>query len=112
MQGRTQDFGAGNEGELQDRIQEFRERAQQNGIGGLEVAAVAVDGFGGGPGGGGPIAFGRMGRGFNVNQPHGNVYFYDDTSALDARPFSLSGESAASEPITTSCILVRTSAAR
>jgi len=91
VQGRTQDFGAGNEGELQDRIQEFRERAQQNGMGGFGGGAGG-GGFGGGPGGGGPIAFGRMGRGFNVNQPHGNMYFYDDTSALDARPFSLSGE--------------------
>jgi len=33
VQGRTQDFGQGNEGELQDRIQEFRDRAQQNGAG-------------------------------------------------------------------------------
>jgi trimeric autotransporter adhesin len=89
-QGRTQDFGQGSEGDLQDRIQEFRERAEQNGLGGFGGGG---GGFGGGgPGGGGPIAFGRMGRGFNVNQPHGNMYFYDDTSALDARPFSLNGE--------------------
>ena len=92
VQGRTQDFGQGNEGELQDRIQEFRDRAQQNGIGGFGGGGGGGGGFGGGPGGGGPIAFGRMGRGFNVNQPHGNMYFYDDTSGLDARPFSLSGE--------------------
>jgi hypothetical protein len=91
VQGRTQDFGAGNEGELQDRIQEFRDRAQQNGFGGFGGGGGGGGGFGGGPGGGGPIAFGRMGRGFNVNQPHGNMYFYDDTSALDARPFSLNG---------------------
>jgi outer membrane receptor protein involved in Fe transport len=26
-----------------------------------------------------------------VNQPHGNMYFYDDTSVLDARPYSLNG---------------------
>jgi hypothetical protein len=90
VQGRTQDFGAGNEGELQDRVQEFRDRAQQNGFGGFGGGGGA-GGFGGG-GGGGPIAFGRMGRGFNTNQPHGNVYFYDDTSALDARPFSINGE--------------------
>jgi trimeric autotransporter adhesin len=91
VQGRTQDFGQGNEGELQDRIQEFRDRAQQNGFGGFGGGPGGGGGFGGGPGGGGPIAFGRMGRGFNVNQPHGNMYFYDDTSALDARPFSLNG---------------------
>ncbi len=90
VQGRTQDFGAGSEGDLQDRIQEFRDRAQQNGLGGF--GGGGGGGFGGGGGGGGPIAFGRMGRGFNTNQPHGNVYFYDDTSVLDARPFSLNGE--------------------
>src|SRR6201987_1202770 len=63
-QGRTQDFGGGSEQDLQDRIQEFRDRMQREGIGGL----------GGGPGGqgggfgGGPIAIGRMGgRGFNIN---------------------------------------------
>jgi hypothetical protein len=87
VQGRTQDFGAGSEGDLQDRIQEFRDRAQQLGIGGPGGGG----GFGGGPGGGNVIAFGRLGRGFNVNQPHGNVYFYDDTSVLDARPYSLKG---------------------
>jgi hypothetical protein len=86
-QGRTQDFGRGSEDDLQQRIQEFRERAQRDGIGG----------FGGGGGGdfggpgGGIIAIGRMPRGFNINQPHGVLYFSDDTSALDARPFSLSG---------------------
>ncbi len=87
-QGRTQDFGGGSEQDLQDRIQEFRDRMQREGFGGL----------GGGPGGqgggmgGGPIMIGRMGgRGFNVNQPHGMLYFSDDNSSLDATPFSLSG---------------------
>jgi hypothetical protein len=88
-QGRSQDFGGGNEQDLQDRIQEFRDRMQREGGGA----------FGGGPGfggqggtGGGPIMIGRMGgRGFNVNQPHGVLYFSNDTSSLDATPFSLSG---------------------
>ena len=89
-QGRTQDFGGGSEQDLQDRIQEFRDRMQREGFGGL----------GGGPGpggqgrgmGGGPIMIGRMGgRGFNINQPHGVLYFSDDNSSLDATPFSLSG---------------------
>jgi hypothetical protein len=92
VQGRTQDFGAGSEGDLQDRIQEFRDRAQQLGFGGLGGPGGGGGFGGGGAGGGGPIAFGRLGRGFNVNQPHGNMYFYDDTSVLDARPFSLNGE--------------------
>lgn len=93
VQGRTQDFGAGNEDQLEERIQEFRERAQPMGIGGFGGGGGSGGGGfgGGGPGGSGPIAFGRFGRGFNVNQPHGNIYFYDDTSALDARSYSLSG---------------------
>jgi len=93
-QGRTQDFGAGGEGELQDRVQEFRERAMQNGFGfGGPAGPGNGGGFGGGPGGpgGGPVSI-RFGRGgFNLNQPHGNLYFYDDTAALDARPYSLTG---------------------
>src|SRR5712691_10502703 len=85
-QGRTQDFGGGSEQDLQDRIQEFRDRMQREGGGG----------FGGGGGGlGGPggavIALGRMPKGFNINQPHGVVYFSDDNAGLDARPYSLTG---------------------
>jgi len=82
-QGRTQDFGGGSEEDLQQRIQEFRDRAQREG------------GFGGGGGfggqGGGTIALGRLPRGFNINQPHGLLYFSDDTAGLDAKPFSLTG---------------------
>src|SRR5262249_20700681 len=63
-QGRTQDFGSGSEEELQDRIQEFRERMQREG--GMPLGGGA-QGPGGGLGGG-PIAFGRIGgRGFNIN---------------------------------------------
>jgi hypothetical protein len=49
-------------------------------------------GGGGGPGGGGGIAIGRIGgRGFNINQPHGLLYFSDGTSAFDATPFAITG---------------------
>ncbi len=91
-QGRSQDFGMGNEDELQQRIQEYRERAQQGG--GNALGGGPGGGFGGpggGGGGGGPIAFGRMGRGFDINKPHGFLYFQDDNSGLDARSYSLSG---------------------
>ena len=90
-QGRSQDFGMGNEDELQQRIQEFRDRVQREG--------GAFGGFLGGPGSGpvggiggpgGPISF-RMGRGFNINQPHGFLYVQDDNAGLDARPYSLLG---------------------
>ena len=99
-QGRTQDFGGGSEQDLEERIQEFRDRMQREGGGNLQGGGQG--GPGGGPGGGGsnvafggggggPIAIGRMGRNFNINQPHGFLYFQDDNSALDARSYSLTG---------------------
>ena len=95
-QGRTQDFGSGSEEDLQGRIQEFRERLQRDGggaFGGIPGAGGPGGGFGGGGGGGGGgINIGRIGgRGFNINQPHGLLYFSDDNSALDATPYSLTG---------------------
>ena len=73
-QGRTQDFGGGNEEELQQRIHEFRDRMQREGGGGFP------GGGGGGPGG--MVVIGRMPRGFNINQPHGIVYFSDDNAGF------------------------------
>jgi len=48
-------------------------------------------GFGGGPGGrgGGRAVFGR--RGFDINHPHGSIYYGVGDSALNAAPFSLTG---------------------
>ena len=85
-QGRTQDFGVGNEEELQQRIQEFRERMQREGGGAF--GPPGGGGFGGGPG---IVMMGRMPKGFNINQPHGVFYYTDDNAALDARPYSLTG---------------------
>ena len=92
-QGRTQDFGGGSEDDIQDRIQEFRDRAQREG-GGLQGG-----GQGGGPGGGGAggpggaaIMISRMPRNFNINQPHGMLYVSDDSGALDAKSYSLTGQ--------------------
>jgi hypothetical protein len=90
-QGRSQDFGIGSEEDLQQRIQEFRERVQREG----GAFGAFAGGQGGGPGGGiggpgGPISI-RMGRGFNINQPHGFLYVQDDNAGLDARPYSLLG---------------------
>src|ERR1700684_255023 len=95
-QGRSQDFGAGSEEDLQNRIEEFRQRAQAAGLipgSPTQGGAGGGGGFGGpgGFGGGGPIAIGRLGRGFNVNQPHGFVYFSDDDASFDAKPYSLQG---------------------
>jgi hypothetical protein len=95
--GRTQDFGNGNEEELQQRIQEFRDRVQREGggFGGAGGGAGGGPGGGGGGfGGGGPISFGRMGRGFDINKPHGFLYAQDDNAGLDAQPYSLSGQEA------------------
>jgi hypothetical protein len=100
-QGRTQDFGGGSEQDLGERVQEFRDRMQREGGGNLQgggqsgagggPGGAGGGGQGGGGGGGGPIMIGRMGRTFNVNQPHGFLYFQNDNSALDARPYSLTG---------------------
>lgn len=47
-------------------------------------------GFGGGFGGGGARGtFGR--RGFDINQPHGSIYYGIGDAALNATPYSLSG---------------------
>jgi hypothetical protein len=95
-QGRTQDFGSGSEDDLQDRIQEFRERAQREGL--IPGGAGGGPGGGGAGGGGGPGGFGggvpiaiRLPRGLNVNQPHGFLYVSDNDSSFDARPYSLQG---------------------
>ncbi len=49
-------------------------------------------GFGGGPGGFGGGGGGRGGmRGFNLNQPHGTLYYQLGDSALNAAPYSLTG---------------------
>ena len=86
-QGRTQDFGGGSEQDLQERIQEFRDRMQREGGGGF--GGGGGGGFGG-PGGG-MVMIGGMPKGFNINQPHGVMYFSDDNAGLDARPYSLTG---------------------
>ncbi|HXN54104.1 MAG TPA: carboxypeptidase regulatory-like domain-containing protein [Candidatus Acidoferrum sp.] len=92
-QGRTQDFGGGSEDDIQERIQEFRDRTQREG-GGLQGGGQGgAPGGGGGPGGpgGGPIMISRLPRNFNINQPHGMFYVSDDAAALDAKSYSLKG---------------------
>src|SRR6202035_5782758 len=90
-QGRTQDFGGGSEDDIQERIQEFRDRSQREG-GNLQGGGQG-GGPGGGPGGlgGGPIMISRLPRNFNINQPHGMLYVSDDTASLDAKSYALTG---------------------
>ena len=86
-QGRTQDFGGGSEDDIQERIQEFRDRSQREG-GNLQGGSPG--GGGGGMGGGGPMIMRLPGK-LNINQPHGMLYVSDDSGALDAKSYSLTG---------------------
>jgi len=73
------------------------------------VSGAAGGGFGG-PGGG-MIVLGRMPKGFNINQPHGMLYFSDDNAGLDARSYSLTGIESPKR-ITTRRVSASTSAGR
>jgi trimeric autotransporter adhesin len=70
--------------EMQQRFNDARQQGGGFGDGG---------GFGGGGRGGfggGPMVFGR--RGFDINRPHGSVYYGVGDAALNASPFSLTGQ--------------------
>jgi hypothetical protein len=93
-QGRTQDFGAGSQDDIEQRIQEFRDRAQREGGGGLQGGGGGPGGgggFGGGGPGGGPMVMMVLPKSFNINQPHGFLYASDNDAAFDAKPYSLTG---------------------
>src|SRR3954470_12225805 len=95
--GQSQNFGM-NPDELQDRIQEFRDRMQRDGgaggplLGGGPGGGMLFGGGGpgGGFGGGGNVFIlgGRPGR-FNINQPHGSIFYSTDNSIFDAAPYAL-----------------------
>ncbi len=78
-------------GELQDRIAEMRDQGGRGGGGNFQFDSgpmmIAMGGGRGGFGGGG----GRGFRNFNVNKPHGAIFYNFGGSALDARPYSLTG---------------------
>jgi len=82
--------------ELQQRINDARQQgggfgAQGGGFGGPGGGGTG-GGFGGGGGGGGAMTIGR--RGFDINHPHGSVYFGIGDSGLNAAPYALAGEPA------------------
>lgn len=84
--------------EFRERITEFREQAGINSGQGIGILAGGRGGPGGpgGPGGfgggfGGPGIMVMRGRGFDINRPHGMVYYEAGNSALDASPYSLTG---------------------
>ena len=84
--------------ELQQRINDAR--AQGGGFG----AGNSFGGLGGGPGGGGFGGGGGRGgggpmtitgrRGFDINHPHGSLYYGIGDSALNAAPYAFVGEPA------------------
>ena len=88
-------FNAMSGDELQQRINDAR--LQGGGFGG--PGGFGPGGFGGGPGGFGGGGGGRgmiIGgrRGFDINRPHGSIYYGIGDSALNAAPYALAGEPA------------------
>lgn len=98
-------------GEMQDRMADMRDQLSRQGggsgtisLGGATANIQMMGGAGGfgggGVGGGGPMIImmggggggGRGMRGFNVNKPHGSIFFNYGGSALDAKSYSLNGQ--------------------
>jgi len=80
-------FNAMSADEMQQR---FNDARQQGGGFGDSGGFGGGGGGRGGGGGGGPMVFGR--RGFDINRPHGSVYYGVGDAALNAAPFSLTGQ--------------------
>ncbi|MGB6988678.1 MAG: TonB-dependent receptor [Candidatus Sulfotelmatobacter sp.] len=78
-------FNAMSADEMQQRFNDARQ--QGGGFGGGGFGGRGGGGFGGGGFGGG---FGR--RGFDVNRPHGSIYYGIGDSALNAAPYALNGQ--------------------
>src|SRR5580700_4566212 len=72
--------------EMQQRFNDARQ--QGGGFGGGAGFGGPGGGFGGGGFGGG--GFGR--RGFDINRPHGSLYYGVGDAALNASPFSITGQ--------------------
>ena len=79
--------------ELQQRINDARQQGGGFGApGSLGIGPAGAGGFGGG-GGGRPMTItGR--RGFDINHPHGSIYYGIGDSGLNAAPYALLGEQA------------------
>ena len=94
VSGTTQNpMGSLNGDEFRERVQEFQQ--QNGGPGGGILGGGGGGGFGGRGGGfgGSPIFFGggRGGR-FDINRPHGSVFYTVGDSALNAGPFALTDQ--------------------
>ena len=91
--------------DIQQRMQEYRDQQSAGGgslggapssltnpAGSSQFGAPSTGGAGGRGGGGGRMLFGG-GRGrFNFNQPHGSAYYSVGDDALNAAPYSLTGQ--------------------
>jgi hypothetical protein len=89
--GASQDFGMRSLEDLRDRIEEARQNGQPiefGGGGGFGGPGAFVMGGPGGGGGGGARGIQR----FNSNRPHGSIFYNAGNAALDATPYSLTGE--------------------
>jgi trimeric autotransporter adhesin len=76
--------------EMQQRFNDARQQGGGFGGGPGGPGGFGGGGFGGGGFGGGPMTFGR--RGFDINRPHGSIYYGLGDSALNAAPYSLTGQ--------------------
>ena len=81
-------FNAMSVDEMQQRFNDARQQGGGFGGGAGGFGGAGSGGFGGGGFGGG--GFGR--RGFDINRPHGSLYYGIGDSALNASPFSLTGQ--------------------
>ncbi len=82
-------FNAMSADELQQRFNDARQQGEGFGDAG-GFGGPAGGGRGGRSGGGGAMIFGR--RGFDSNRPHGSLYYGVGDSALNASPYSLTGQ--------------------
>jgi hypothetical protein len=82
-------FNAMSADEMQQRFNDARQQGGGFGGGGFGGPGGGRGGGGFG-GGGGAMIFGR--RGFDINRPHGSLYYGVGDSALNASPFSLTGQ--------------------
>src|SRR5271166_6308149 len=83
----TNSFNTMSADEMQQRFNDARQQGGGFGGGGGGFGGQGGGFGGGGLGGGG---FGR--RGFDINRPHGSIYYAVGDSALNASPFSLTGQ--------------------
>jgi trimeric autotransporter adhesin len=80
-------FAGMSSAEMQQRFNDARQQGGGFAGGG---GGFGGGGFGGGGFGGSPMVFGR--RGFDINKPHGSIYYGIGDSALNAAPYSLTGQ--------------------